>query len=416
MNLGLKIPLLNVFVKGIETTGTLEGYSFFVPLGISYYSMSLVGYMADVYWKKEKFEKNIFKLLLFALYFPKILQGPISKYRNISKTLFGENKFDYTHFCYGLQRMLWGYFKKLVIADRVALIVTPVFENYESYHGTVLLVASIFGAFQLYCDFSGCMDIALGISESLGIKLEENFNHPFFSKTAAEFWRRWHMTLGSWFKDYIYMPIVISPTLIKLSGKLRKRFGKRVGKEFVTIVPLAIVWTLTGLWHGTGWNYVVWGIYWGIIMIISTVFEPELKKIPILLHIKTDSMQYQIFRQIRTFSLFVISRIITIPSDIKASVEVFKRVLFDQSPWELVDGTLFKLGLDGPNFILLILALLLLYFVSRCQEKGIMIRDKIASFPIFWRWTFYYMAIFAVLIFGIYGAGYDASSFVYMNY
>lgn len=312
--------------------------------------------------------------------------------------------------------MLWGYFKKLVIADRLAMLVTPVFGNYTAYHGMALLLAAVAGAFQLYCDFSGCMDMVLGISEALGITVEENFSRPFFSKTAAEFWRRWHITLGTWFKDYIYMPLVISPRLLKISGNIRKKFGKRTAKNFMSIIPLAAVWLLTGIWHGTGYNYIAWGIYWGALIILSTVLEPEIRKLSAFLRIDTKSRGWQTFCRLRTFFLFVVSRIITIPGSLRASAGIFKSIFTDFAPWQMFDGSLYTLGLDRPNFTLAVLSLILLGIISKKQEEGVKIREAIAGRAVFIRWAIYLTGIFAVLIFGIYGAGYDASSFVYMNY
>lgn len=249
----------------------------FALLGISYYTFSAIAYIADVYWKKENAETNYFAYLLFLIYFPKILQGPISRHKNIGRQLVEGHRFDYKKVCFGAQLMMWGYFKKMVIADRLLIIVNEVFGNYQKYPGSILVVGTIFAALQLYCDFSGCMDIIGGASELFGIELEKNFNHPFFSKSAAEFWRRWHITLGTWFKDYIYMPLVVSPRMMKLTQKVGKAFGKRAGKSIMVIVPSSIVWLLTGLWHGTGIPYIVWGIYWGILIIFSTVFEPEIR-------------------------------------------------------------------------------------------------------------------------------------------
>ena len=400
----------------LETLDLTDMMTVVVPLGISYYTMSLIGYMADVYWKKEKAEKNILKLLLFAGYFPKILEGPISKHRLLAAQLNEGRDFDYQTFCFGLQRMIWGYFKKLVIADRLSLFITPVLADYRHSSGSMLLLAFLFGAFQLYCDFSGCMDIALGASETLGITLEENFKRPFFSETAAEFWRRWHITLGVWFKDYIYMPLVISPRLIKLAGKAKKRFGKRAGKIVTTVIPLSVVWLLTGIWHGTGWNYVAWGLYWGTLIALSTIFEPELKKLCEKLKINVQGSYYHCFRKIRTFLLFVVSRVITMPGNLKATGEIIDRIVHVFCPWELLDGTFYKLGIDRPNFNVLVLTLVLLWYVSSRQEKGEHMRERIAAMPIVLRWIVYFAAIFGVMIFGTYGIGYNASSFVYMNY
>ncbi len=392
-----------------------KAFNFFI-LGVSYYTMSLIGYMADVYWKKEKAEKNYFKLLLFTMFFPKILQGPISKHKNIKDALYNGSAFDYQRMCFGFQRMLWGYFKKLVIADRLMLFIQPAFANHASYHGSILLVAAIFSALQMYCDFSGCMDIALGVSEIFGIKLEENFKRPFFAKSVPEFWTRWHISLSTWFKDYVYMPIVISPKIINISGKLKKLFGKRVAKNFVSIVPIATVWTITGIWHGTGWNYIAWGVYWAILFILSTVLDPEIKKLTKALHINTESKDFQLFRQIRTITLFVICRIIVYPADLSVTKEILRKIVFNFGPWQLFDGTLFEVGMNAANFNVIICALLLLLFISMKQEQGIKIRDEIAKLSIVGRWILFFVGIFSVLIFGIYGAGFDAASFVYMNF
>lgn len=180
-----------------------EAKSIIVPLGISYYTFSVIGYLADVYWGKEKAEKNFLKFLLFILYFPKILEGPIENYRPLADRLFEGHKFDYKQFCFGLQIMVYGAFKKLVVADRLVILTDEIFgtESYVNYGGAMVLVGAVFRALQMYADFSGCMDMALGMSQALGIELRKNFNHPFFSKSAAEFWRRWHITLGVWFKD-----------------------------------------------------------------------------------------------------------------------------------------------------------------------------------------------------------------------
>lgn len=404
-----------IFTKGYR----LYHKSFIAPVGISYYTLSLVAYMADVYWKKIKEpEHNILKLALFAMYFPKILQGPICKFQNISKQLFDNHEFEYENLCFGIQLMLWGYFKKIVIADRLMMFVNSVFDNIDRTSGCMVVVAAILGSFQLYCDFSGCMNIAEGFSQILGISLEKNFNHPFFSETAAEFWRRWHITLGVWFKDYIYMPLVVSPTLIKLSGKIRSRFGKRSGKAFITIVPLSCVWLLTGLWHGTGWNYVIWGCFWGSIIIISTIFDPEIQKVNLLLHIPVNSSIWHFFRKIRTFLLFSFTRIITIPNNFLTSKEALKLIIHKFNIWELFDGSIFLVTdtMNRANFMLVFLCIFLLGFVSIIEEKRGSLRKVISEQPIIFRWSLYYGLLFSIIIFGIYGPGYDAAGFVYMQY
>lgn len=413
----LYAKLGNWVLQGLAGLLSLDGNLMHavVALGVSYYTFSLISYVADVYWRKDRAETNFLRLLLFVLYFPKILQGPISRHKNLAPQLAQPHKFDYREFCFGLQLMVWGYFKKMVIADRLAIFVNAVFGNAENAYGSHLLVAACFAAFHLYCDFSGCMDIVGGLSQCLGLKLEKNFNHPFFSKTAAEFWRRWHITLGTWFKDYILMPLMISPRLIGASKKLRERFGSRVGKAFMNVVPLTAVWLLTGIWHGTSWNYVVWGIYWGSMMIFSTVFAPEIKKITKFLRINTETASWKVFQMLRTSMLYVVSRTLTSLSTVNQFFHVCRQVLFNFHPEGFFDGSLYTLGLDRPNFLLALVCLFVLWCVSMLQERG-SVREGIERSNIVFRWAIYYIGIFAILIFGIYGPGYDASSFVYMKF
>ena len=412
----LKFPLSGLLVKDRGAAETFRGYSFFFPLGISYYSMSLVGYLADIYWKKEKADRNILKLALFALYFPKILEGPISKHRDLADQLMERKPFDYDRACRGMQRMMWGYFKKLCIADRLSMMVTPVFSNSYGYGGSILMLSAVLGVFQMYCDFSGCMDIALGISEILGIEVAENFKRPFHSRSAAEFWRRWHITLGVWFKDYVYLPLVVSPRVIKLSAAVRKRFGKRPGKAVSSIIPITTVWILTGLWHATGLNFVIWGLYWGVLIIISNIFEPEFKKLAAILRIPADSAGFDRFRKLRTFVIFAIARVMTLSPGIREIAAAFSRMLFSFEAWHLTDGSIYNYGLERPDFWLVVLLICFLLWVECRQEQGVVFRDRIGAMKPVRRWCVYMGALLFILVFGIYGAGYQAGSFIYMNY
>lgn len=404
-----------VFVK-LDKFFEIEGLSLIVPLGISYYTLSLVGYMADVYWRKEHAEKNPFRLLLFAAYFPKIIEGPISKHKNTAAQLFEPHAFDYERFCFGLQRTLFGYFKKLVIADRLSIFADSVFGSYTQQHGAILFLAALASALQMYCDFSGCMDIALGVSDALGISLEENFNHPFFSKTVSEFWRRWHMSLNAWFRDYLFMPIVVSPSFIRRSAKLQKKCGKQTGKALMNILPLLLVWTLTGLWHGTGVNYLLWGAYWALLMILSGLLEGPLKEVTAMLQIPVTSRIWKGYQCLRTLLLFTICRVIAAQSTPAAAGVILLKILTDFAPRTLAGGVLFEQGLNAAELVLVLLSLCFLWYVSAMQEKGVVFRERIGALPIGARWVLYFGAIAIVLIFGVYGASYDASAFVYQAY
>ncbi len=387
-----------------------------VPLGISYYTFALIGYMADVYWRKDKAERNFFHLFLYALYFPQIIEGPIPRHKNLQSQLLEGHEFDFRRITFGCQRAVWGLFKKMVIADRAAIIVTTVLQNHLAYSGLFYLAAILASAIQLYADFSGCMDIALGISQCFGIQLEENFKRPFFSRSAAEFWRRWHITLGAWFKDYVYMPLVISPGLMKLSKKVKDRRGSRAAKNVMTVIPLLIVWILTGLWHGTGLGYIVWGLYWGAIIIISTVFAPEIKKLNDRLHVNQESVGWMRWQRIRTFLIFCGGRLLTAPGNLRISGAMVKSFFRDFNPWIFVNGEICNAGLDKQNLFCLLISVIILFFVSYHQEKGVDIREKVASYPIVLRWVVYYLLIFAIIIFGIWGPGYSSGAFMYSSY
>ena len=389
--------------------------SVIVPLGISYYSLAAIGYLADVYWKKDTAEKNPLKLILYLCYFPQILQGPIPKHRLLGPQLGEGHRFDYNRVCFGLQRAVWGFLKKLVIADRLAVMVNQVFQNYLNYTGFVFLFALVGAVFQLYADFSGCVDIALGISEVFGITLEENFKRPFYSTSAAEFWRRWHISLGSWFKDYVYMPISVSPALISFGKFIKKHSGRTTARNVMTSVPLLAVWVLTGLWHGTGWDYLVWGLYWGTIIIFSTWMAPVYKRINKKLGLNSKIGWWRVFQRFRTFVIYMAGRLLTLPGNLLTSRWIGRKI-FTWNPWVLFDGTFFRLGWDYKDAWVAIIALGILWKVSSLQENGVRIRESVAKWPLLIRWAFYYGAIFAVLIFGVYGSGINASAFVYMNF
>jgi len=398
-----------------QTRDAAEQIRTFMPLGISYYTFMAVSYMLDVYWRKVKAESSFVSYAVFLSYFPHIVQGPIDRFKAVGPQINQGVKLSYQNITFGAQLTMWGFFKKMVIADRLNQFVTTVFGEYESYPGSILLVAAIFSAFELYCNFSGCMDMVRGVSQMFGIEIAKNFEQPFFSKTAGEFWHRWHITLGTWFKDYIYMPISISPKLIKIMQLVKPRLGNRAAKSVAVIIPTAIVWLLTGIWHGTGWNYVLWGIYWGAIMILSSVFQPEIAKLTEKLKINTKAGSWKLFQILRTFSLFAVSRIISSCDTVADSFRYFGRIFSSFEISALFDRSIYSIGWDRSNCQLALVLILFLLAMDKLQEKG-SVRERVAGYNIVFRWILYYALLFAILIFGMYGPGYVASDFVYGNY
>ncbi len=411
------VLLLAGWLAAVKTAGSKGwgGGFLFVPLGISYFSFSLISYLADVYWEKEEAVTNFLKFLTYVLFFPKILQGPITRHKDLAAQINEGGNLTYKNVCFGTQRMIYGYFKKMVIADRAALFTNTVFAQVSQYSGSVILVASFIGAFQLYCDFSGYMDIVLGFTQILGIRMDENFDHPFFSRGAAEFWRKWHITLGSWFRDYVYTPVAMSHSMKRLGRWSRKNINKRVGNSVIKLIALSAVWLLTGLWHGTGWNYILWGGYWGSLIIFSTIFEPEILKLNRNLHVHTNAASWHVFQRCRTFVIFSFGIMITQVSSLYEIKLVVYKIVKSFQIWNLFDGTLYSLGLNRVNFNIFLVSLFLVGMISLLQEQG-SLRERIGGLNALVRWGIYAIALSSVLFLGIYGEEYGSASFAYEHF
>ena len=388
------------------------GQELALTMGISFYTFSSIGYLLDVYRETVETQKNPFKLALFISFFPLLVQGPISRYDKLMKQFNELPGFSYERVCHGLQRMWWGFFKKCVIADRITPVTSMIFADVFSYAGVEMVLAVIGNVIAIYMDFSGCMDIVIGAAEAMGVTLDENFRQPFFSKSAAEFWRRWHITLGAWFKDYVYMPIAMNPRFMKLTGSARKKFGNRFAKVFSAAVPLMIVWILTGLWHGTGKDYLLWGVYWGILIVIETAFSKELKAIPQKLHMRTESFGYAFFQMLRTCIFFAIGRMITACGAGRSVFLIFRQIFSEPRFGKLFDGSLYTYGINEKNMHVLIIGIAVVWFVDILASK-FDVREKLDAQPLLFRWVVYYLLVMSVIIFGIYGNAYDASAFVY---
>lgn len=350
-----------------------------VPLGISYYSLSVIGYMLDVYWRKAKAEHNFLNLFTVMTYFPHIVQGPISKYDTLLKQLRNLPGFDYERVCYGLQLMLWGYIKKMVIADRLTVYTSVVFDTPMNFAGVEILLAVILCVPQLYADFSGCMDIVSGISQAMGIQLAENFHQPFFSKNAQEFWTRWHITLGTWTKEYIYLPIAMNPEFIKMTSKLKKEKKLWLSSFLKAFCPLIAVWLFTGLWHGTGLDYIMWGMYWCALMTVSKEAKPLTNKLVVALHIDPDTIFFRIFQSVRTYLLFAVGRMFTVAGSLAGCGLLWQRLFAESRFWVLFNGSLFTHGLNQKDFCVIIVGVMIILVVDILHERGEHIRERIGK-------------------------------------
>ncbi len=323
------INQINTLMGMLNAKGTISSLSLIIPLGISFYTFQTMGYLIDVYWEKNEACKNPLKILLFTSFFPQITQGPISNYHQLSFELFASHSFNYHNFVYGSQRMIWGFFKKVAVADLLSSYVESVFSNYNDYTGITVLIGIFFYSIQIYADFSGYMDIVCGLCKIIGIKLTENFERPYFSKSIAEYWRRWHISLGNWFKTYIYYPIAVSKWNTTLGRKTSAKFGKHIGKNLPASIALIVVWLTTGLWHGANWGYIAWGGLNGLFIIFSMWMEPIYDFVKLKLKIKGQIWKY--IQVIRTFILVTFIKVLPEVGGLKAGLGLWKRIFTEHT-------------------------------------------------------------------------------------
>lgn len=385
-----------------------------IPLGISFYTFQAAAYIIDLYRNKIEADRNILKFALFMSFFPQIIQGPIARYDHLAGQLYEGHAFSYTNLAHGMQLVLWGFLKKLVIADRVAILVNQVFEHYEGYSGVIVLVALLFYTIQIYADFSGGIDIARGVAQMMGIEMGHNFMRPYFSDSISEFWRRWHMSLSFWCRDYIFYSISLSKFFGKMGKRLRSVFGDRIGKLFPVLVAQMATFLTIGLWHGAEFKYIAYGLYNGGIIILGLLLEPYLKKTVQALHINTAHKGWKAFQVLRTFSLIVIGRMFPKAVSFSAALSMYASI-FQPCTASFV-GTFFSLGLSGGDFVVILLGCLVWFVISWKQEKGLRIRQSMDGMPVLLRWGILLAGFAAVLVLGVYGPGYDASAFIYRGF
>ena len=395
--------------------GVLSPVDMIVPMGISFYTFQSMGYIIDVYRGKQEAQRNPFKLALFVSFFPQLVQGPISRYGDLAPTLFAEHKFDGKTVSYGIMRMLWGYFKKMVIADRLLSAVTTLVQNTEVYTGTYVFIAMLFYAFELYCDFTGGIDITIGIAETMGIRLAENFNLPYFSKNIKEYWNRWHMTMGSWFTDYIFYPISVCGPMLKLSKWSRAHLGEQIGKRVPVYLSSFTVWLATGVWHGAAWNFIVWGLMNFVVIMISQELEPLYAKFHSRFNVKGKA-PYEVFQIIRTILLMSMIRMFDCYRDVPLTFKMVGSMFTKVNLSAFTDGSLLEIGLSGADYIVLVVGLIIVLGVSMIKVRVGSVRDVLAQKPAICFYGLMGLLVVVITVFGAYGIGYDASQFIYNQF
>ena len=395
----------------------------FLPLGISFYTFQSMGYIVDVYREKTPAQKNPLKLLLFVSFFPQIVQGPISIYDQLAHQLYEPHDFDFTRVKHGMELILWGFVKKLIIADRAVIPINEVIANYDAYNGTTLTFTILLYAIQLYMDFSGGIDISRGVAQIFGIDLIDNFKRPYFSKSINEYWRRWHISLGAWMKNYIFYPIAMSNAFLTASKKMKNtRFGQTAaGAHIAKVLPTSfaslVVFFIVGVWHGANWKYVMFGLWNGVIIMLSILMQPIFDSWTNKLHIKKQSFAFRLFQMVRTFIVVLVGYVFDVAPTMEQGFKTIAMFFTSQNP---VEGwqQIFSLGIQDYDYVVIILGIILIWIVSMIQEKhqDTDIRTMLDKKPFMLRFAAVYLGIVAVVVFGIYGSGYNAADFVYMQF
>lgn len=417
--LGFVLDNVNSVFASFNSDFSLTLPHIIVPLGISFYTFASMGYLIDIGRGKYNAERNVAKLALFVSFFPTIIQGPICRFDEVAPGLFEGHELKYDNLKFGAQLIMWGFFKKMVIADRAALYVTEVFSTgYDKYSGTALFFGMFMYAVQIYGDFSGGIDIARGAAQMMGIELPNNFERPYFSQSVAEYWRRWHITLGAWMREYVFFPIMLSKPVSGLSKKARK-VSAYLAKMVPSVITPFIVFILIGIWHGASWKYVAFGLYNAIIVASSVALDPVFDKLNKLLKINTEAFSWRVFRIIRTFLILGVSKILVKAPSLTTAIDILRKIFTeaDLNFFKLTqESEIFSIGINPANMLVLAFGVFILFVTSCFQESGIHIRESLAKQNLVFRWVIYIIALILILVFGMYGSAYNAADFIYKAY
>lgn len=391
---------------------------FFIPIGISFYTLQAASYVFDVYRKKLVADNNLLRVAMYMSFFPQIMEGPICRYADTAERLWEVEDISSSRMLIGMQRMLYGLAKKMVIADRLNLFIQNVFSNYNNaaYNGGVIALAAICYTLQLYMDFSGTMDVVIGSAQIFGVRLPENFQRPFFSATISEFWKRWHITLGTWFKDYVFYPLSMSKKMKKLTSAARKKWGNHYGPLVVGGMSLFVVWLLNGLWHGAGWNYIFFGMYHFVLILSGSLIDPVMVAWTQKLNIKRSSFPYRCLQIVRTGLLVCLGELFFRAHGLFAAFKMVEKIITSFSLSSILDGSLFTFGMDRYDYVVILVAVGCIFIISLLQEKGIRIRVALAQRSIWTQVCVGYALLLIIIIFGAYGVGYVPVDPIYAGF
>lgn len=395
---------INVLLSRIHIVVPDKHFSLLLPVGISFYIFQAVGYTVDVYRGTIKAEHNFFRYALFVSFFPQLVAGPIERSGNLLDQLRGMANiklWDSQRIQKGALKMLYGYILKMVLADRAALFVNTVFdaETFGKYQGISIFLAAMLFSVQIYCDFGGYTYIAMGASQIMGIRLINNFDAPYFALSFKDFWNRWHISLSTWFRDYLYFPLGGSR-----KGSLRK------------YINILIVFCVSGLWHGAAWHYVAWGALHGICRVAGEVTTGIRERLWKRCKMKTNVFSFRLWRRLSVFSAVSVIWIFFRAEAVSQAFILIRNMFSVWNPWVLFDGSLMTMGLDGKDWNILIIVMILLFVVDLLRMRKVSIPQLYIQQNLPFRWIIMMAGICTVLVFGVYGAEYNAAQFIYFQF
>lgn len=371
-----------------------------LPLGISFYMFQSIGYLLDIYNEKYGPEQNLAKYMLFMAYFPQLIQGPINRYDAIGEQFKQEHNWDGEVATKAIYRIFYGLFKKYAIANIFVGMIAAVFDNpVRDYAGCTVLFGILLYSAQQYADFSGGIDMVLGVSELFGIKMAENFKQPYFSVSLGDFWRRWHISLGKWMRDYVFYSFALTKPMKKLGKLANKRLGKHLGRVLPAALGNILVFFIVGVWHGAQWHYVIWGLYNGVVIALSDILSPLFEKVITILHINTKASWYYIFRIIRTFIVVNIGWYFDRIENVKVALYSLKKTLlhFNLEMFVTEKNILFD-GYQDYTVPLAIVACICVFVVSLLEENRVDVRNVLYRKPLLVRWIVYFFVIGMILV------------------
>lgn len=393
------IENINTLLANIHVIYQAPAVDVLLPVGISFYTFQALGYTMDVYRKEISAERNFFKYALFVSFFPQLVAGPIERSKNLLRQFDEKHTLQFENLRSGFMLMVWGYFLKLVLSDRIAIFVDAVYGDPATYAGWYLIIASVLFAFQIYCDFAGYSTIAKGAAQIMGFELMDNFNAPYFSRSVAEFWRRWHISLSGWFRDYLYIP---------LGGSRRGRMRKYLN--------LMIVFFVSGLWHGAQWAFVAWGLINGLYQILGELLMPLRDRAVRILKMDRNAFSHKLLKTLVTFVLIDISWVFFRAKDITVALDMLRSMLFASNIHILFNDSLFDLGLDWKNFLVMVGSIAVLMAADFFKYRNICVHKLICRQELWFRWALMIGAVVFVVVFGIWGSGFSEAAFIYFQF